>query len=178
MSLYIVGVLFQTRHETVDLRSVLNDVSQRNELNVNYEIDLDDLAIFSEVFDSLDDFVPFMLTDNASCSDVTSSWIEATSAARASISGYDMDVTTITAEEIQRYTFPDSYFESMKHTRLGQFLLEILLSAGIENGAIWIADGGPDGVIQLRAAECLHEIFKTMILPWDRLPNLAYAWEN
>jgi len=179
MSLYIIGVLFRPRYETVDLRAVLNDTGRLNNLIVHYETDLEDLAIFREIFDSLEDAVPFVLADNLSCSDATSAWLEATNAARELISGIVSDTTSITPDEVlQGISFPVSYYDSMKCTRLGKFLFEIMANAGIEDGAIWIADGSPDGIIQLSAEECLNEILKTMVLSWDCLPNLAYAWRR
>jgi hypothetical protein len=179
MSLYIVGCLLPVDKQIENTRFELEQAAKDSGVCIRFEVTQDDLLFFSTIFSKpIDSELTFLLTDNPDSSDITTSWMVAMRLARQLLSGQISDLSSVTLKELPSLSFPNLYFQEMQKKGLGCCLSRIIQASSVDTGALWIADGEPEDFITLNPTDCEQQILKTMILPWDCLPNLAYIWKS
>ncbi len=121
--------------------------------------------------------VEFHLRDDQVSTDATGLWNEAMMECRKILMNVQrIDATDLTFNSVASMSLQEEYFSSVAKTKLGSAIALIVDRFGIGGGLIVLSEGGI-GTIEMHLPNiCLDIIFRILLLPWDCIPNKAYAW--
>jgi hypothetical protein len=121
--------------------------------------------------------VDFRLSDASDQVDATKLWLESMSSARDSLVSIRNCVpSSFTYDALRSMSLPEKYFAAASQTRLGRAVDCIINRLGAAGGLLALVEGGVENIVYCTAKECFDDILKTILLPWDLLPNNAYVW--
>lgn len=180
MSLFIIGGLKKPEQGIAGVRQHLDQASQRTGICVSYDVDEDDREYLDTVLEVSSDSLLFSLQDGAESGDVTTSWISAMTMARSLITTLcpDVNVAVVRHSDLGSLPLGHAFFDAMLRCPLASCISAIIGEVETTGGAISIFDGSSEREVLLSSDECVKEIMRTMILPWDCLPNTTYIWEK
>lgn len=178
MSLYILG--------KVSSESAQQDALRRQMQSIAATIDIDvmlDQLDSSEV-EALDDMYPaphnlyFNVNSSREEDEGSSLWNEANQLAQEVLRASMGERFVYSANAIPNAEWPNDYVEQMKNCRLGRFLFALVAMSGYQGIGIGLFDNEIDSTFRGTAKECLEEILKMVLLPWDCGPNVFYIWDH
>lgn len=120
--------------------------------------------------------VYFMICSNENDPDATELWIETQALAMELLQNEGIDPFVFNLSDALQINFPDGYYQAIAQSRFGELvdgLKSISASAVV---AIALVDGGIERVKKGSPDDCITEIFRSLILPWDCSPNTLYVF--
>lgn len=121
--------------------------------------------------------VEFQLSDSSRQMDATGLWNEAMIECRRILLDTEgVDATFLPSNVVASIALPDEYFLLAGRTRLGRAMGIILDQLGLMGGLIALVEGGFERIELCSRRQCLENILRFLLLPWDCGPNTAYVW--
>jgi hypothetical protein len=178
MSLYIIGRL---QHGPSGSRNLIDTIGQRLrriDIDIRQDhLDPTESRILSTIGLSPQNTVDFCATADKEKTDATILWIEVMNAGRLFLESVGHDkISSINYDIAMQIDLTKEYFETIRATRIGTLIEEIVIYAGCQKGSIALVEGGIEEAIVLAPSEILMRTFRAVLAPWDCVRNIAYIW--
>lgn len=178
MSLIILGKISSEEQYQQMLRLQMQEkASDADVYLVLDHLDAEDIAVLEELNPTA---VKFYFTVNSSPEENEGStlWNEANLLAQNILRESMGARFKYSANAIDDAEWPDDYATRMKACRLGRFLHACAEMQNYESIGIALIDGGIETEFRGSAEECIEQILRMVLLPWDCGPNTFYVWEK
>ncbi len=177
MSLIILGKV----SAEIECQALLRQVMKMNALNSGLAVLFDvlgedDQEVLEEINPTKEKFY-FRVDESLQYREGTDLWNEAHVLAQQIFRdrmGYSY---VYMADVANGRIYPEDYIPTMMQTRLGRFLSSLCSMGGCTNVSIALVDGGIETEFRGSAEECVAEILRSAIVPWDCSANTLYMWD-
>ena len=178
MSLDIFGAVAQARDPATDHRRRLSEQCDRLNIGIAYDsLDENDCAAVDEGIRNFSkaDFY-YSIYSSRDGSDATELWNEARAVGMEVLTQEGVNPFVFDLSSLSRIHFPPHYFTAISESRLGNFINGLKLISVDDLVAITLVDGGIERTKIASPEECLSEILRSLVLPWDCSPNTLYIF--
>lgn len=178
MSLNIVGRLEYGLSGPRKLIDTIDQRLRRVDIDIlQSHLDPAESAILSKIGLSRKSTVDFCVTADKEETDATILWIEAMEIGRAFLESVGLENTSsINYDTAMKLDLTREYFETIRATRIGTLIEEIVIYSGCPKGSIALVEGGIEEAVVLAPSEILMRAFRAVLAPWDCVRNIAYTW--
>jgi len=178
MSLIILGkVSSESKYEDT-LREQMSGIASHIDVSVVLDqLDPEDMAVLEEIEPSAEKFY-FIVNTSVEENEASSLWNEANLSSQRILRESMGERFVYTANAVPDAEWPDDYIDQMKHCRLARFLYLLAGMQGYRSICIALIDGGIESEFRGTAEECIEEILRMVLLPWDNSPNTLYIWKR
>ena len=178
MSLDILGKISSNAEYQALLCQHLRDIASSTGVGVEVDaLDPEDIAGLEELGPAPQGFY-FSVSSSPDESEATDLWNEAYILARTILQGSMGENAMHVANSVGEVIWPETYIDEMQQCRLARFLDLLAGMQGYRSICIALIDGGIESEFRGTAEECIEEILRMVLLPWDNSPNTLYIWKR
>lgn len=176
MSVYLFGKLFVSPAQIADTQRRLSSFAEEVGAGISFDsLDEDDELAINE-FAGTGSGVAFSVSSRPGAGDASGLWAEAQRLAFALISEGRTAPLNVSPKSFEAIRWPDDYDARIKECRLGQILHVIALLPDYEKVCVTLVEAGIESVHEDHAERCIEAILRLVVLPWDCVSGVLYAW--
>jgi hypothetical protein len=176
MSVYLFGKVLVDPAQVADTQRRMSSLAEEVEVGISFnsldehdQLAIDDLA-------GPGPGVAFSISTSPGAGDASGLWAEAQRLALSLISEGRDTPMTVTPKSFESIRWPEDYDIRMRKCRLGQVLHSIALLPDYEKMCVTLVEAGIESVHEDQAERCIETILRVVVLPWDCISGVLYAW--
>lgn len=176
MSVYLFGKLFVNSAQIAYTQRRLTSFAEEVGAGISFDsLDEDDQLAINE-FAGAESGVAFSVTSRPGAGDASGLWADAQRLAVALISEGRTAALAVSPKSFKTIRWPEDYDARMRECRLGQILQAIALLPDYEKACVTLVEAGIESVNEDQAEHCIEAILRIVVLPWDCVSGVLYAW--
>jgi|GEM_PF-6659731 hypothetical protein len=178
MSAYSFGKIMSAEKSDL-VTEKIKHLATSAEINVTFGLhDPEDQELFNQSDLLRGDGVIFNLFTPGD-SDLITLWNEAVETGRQAIRELLGESSLFYSwKDAENAVLPPVIYETVRHTRLGQFVSGLFAMKEAKSVGFALFDNGVEQAIENDAAKCLPLILKVLLLAWDCGPNALFVWKQ
>ncbi len=178
MSLIMLGKVSAEAKSHFSIRHAMKRVASTSDVTIIFDALCKDDQMELEESQPSEEKIYFLVNSSMYEPEATTLWIDALDHARNVLRRTVGDSFVYSAATIGSLPWPEDYIAKMRGTRLAQFLYGIAAMDYYQDISIALIDGGIETEFRGTADECIEEILRMVVLPWDCGPNGLYMWSR
>ena len=180
MSLYILGSIGCDLTYMKGYEVKLKELCNRFDMIVSFDsLDHEDRQTLAEAMGAPDSKgLYFAIYSGGGESDATVLWLEASDLAMQLLRSQGIDPLLLTPSQLEQTEIPENYYDDILSSRLGRFVSELPLILEGTDFEIAFIDGAVERIRYCHKNECLRQILRSFILPWDQTQNALYVFRR
>jgi hypothetical protein len=177
MSLYIFGGIVPKVNHKTSFKPHLRELCDRLNIFVTFDsLDTDDQV---QIYDAMKRFgslnCEFQIFTSQTDADATQLWEESRNFAISLLKEKSIDALSISWSTLSEMELPAEYYERILETRLGGLINGLKLLSPDAVVGVALVDGGIEEVKTGTADQCVKELLKSLVFPWDYSANTFYV---
>jgi hypothetical protein len=176
MSVYLLGKLFVDPAQIAVTQRQMSSLAAEAEAGISFDsLDEDDQLAIDDLAGTRPG-VAFSIATSPGGGDASGLWDEAQRLALSLISEGRTAPPNVTSKSFKTIRWPENYNVRMRRCRLGQVLHSIALLPDYEKVCVTLVEGGIESVHVDPAERSIEAILRVVVLPWDCISGVLYAW--
>ncbi|MGO9471188.1 MAG: hypothetical protein ACLQIB_44070 [Isosphaeraceae bacterium] len=178
MSVYLFGKVFVDPAQIADIQRRMSSLAEEHEAGISFDsLDEDDQHTIGRLAGT-GPGVAFSVTSRPGAGDASGLWEEAQRLALSLISEDRNGPLSVTPKSFDTIRWPEAYDGRMRKCRLGEVLDALARLPDYEKTCLTLVEGGIESLYEDRAERCIEAILRLVVLPWDCVSGVLYAWPN